>query len=404
MTLAVFLLCYLGIAFGRFPRLAIDRTGIALLGAVAMVLIGALTPEAALAAIHIPTLLLLYGLMIVSAQLRLGGFYTWLALKVTLWIDAPAHFLFALMLVSGLLASVLANDIICLAFTPVLGAALRRRNLNPLPFLLGLAMATNLGSAATLIGNPQSMLIAQVFELNFTAFLLWCTPPSLVALLVTYGVLYALFRKKWKDPLIREEFEEPEWPPLHRWQTLKGLLAVLAVLVLLLLNQPRALSVLTVAGVLLLSRRMHTRSMLERVDWHLITLFCGLFIVVRALYLTGLPLLAVEHLAVIGVDLQNPYMLSGVAVLLSNLVSNVPATLLLLEPLRDAPDSTAYVLSLSATYAGNLLTLGSLANLIVIEQAKLCGIHIRFRDYARVGIPVTLLTLLILFAWIALMV
>jgi len=402
VTLLLFLITYAGVALGRFPRLAIDRTGIALLGAIAMVLTRALAPDEALAAIHIPTLLLLYGLMIVSAQLRLGGFYTWLALKVTQWIDAPARFLFALMMLSGLLASVLANDIICLAFTPVLGVALRRRKLNPLPFLLGLAMATNLGSAATLIGNPQSMLLAQVFDLNFLDFLLWCAPPSLLALLATYGVLFLFFRKKWADPLVREDFVEPVWPALQRWQSLKGLLATLAVLGLLLCNQPRALSVLAVAGVLLLSRKMHTRPMLALVDWHLITLFCGLFIVVRALHLTGIPAMAVEQLAAAGADLRNPFLLSLVTVLLSNLVSNVPATLLLMDALRGAPGQTLYVLSLSATYAGNLLLIGSLANLIVVEQAKSCGIHIRFRDYARAGIPVTLVNLLILFAWISL--
>jgi len=400
VTLFLFLITYAGVALGRVPRLTIDRTGIALLGAIGMVLVRALTPEEALEAIHIPTLLLLYGLMVVSAQLRLGGFYTWLALKVTLWTDAPARFLFALMMVGALLSSVLANDIICLAFTPVLGVALRRRRLNPLPFLLGLAMSTNLGSAATLIGNPQSMLLGQVFDLDFVDFLRWCGPPSLLALLATYGILWLLFRRQWADPLERGDFEEPVWPVLQRWQSLKGVLATLAVLVVLLCGLPRALGVLTVAGVLLLSRRMHTRAMLALVDWHLITLFCGLFIVVRGLYLTGLPASAVEQLAAAGADLRNPYLLSLVTVLLSNLVSNVPATLLLVDPLRGAPDSLVYVLSLSATYAGNLLLIGSLANLIVVEQAKSCGIEIRFRDYARAGFLVTLVNLLILFAWI----
>jgi len=402
MTLIIFLLCYSGIALGRFPRLAIDRTGIALLGAIAMVLSRAIGPDEALSAIHFPALLLLYGLMIVSAQLRLGGFYTWLAFKVVQWVDEPARFLFLLMAVSALLASVLANDIICLAFTPVLCVALRRRRLNPLPFLLGLAMATNLGSVATLIGNPQSMLLAQVFDLNFSAFLLWCAPPSLLALLATYGVLFVYFRKQWADPVSREDFEDPVWPVLRRWQALKGLTAILAVLTLFLLNQPRVLSVLTVAGILLISRRMHTRPTLALVDWHLITLFCGLFIVVRAFHLSGLPAQAVAGLSGVGADLENPFHLSLIAVVLSNLVSNVPATLLLLDSLHGTPDTTLYVLSLSATYAGNLLLLGSLANLIVVEQANRFDIRIRFRDYARVGIPVTLINFVILFGWIVL--
>lgn len=179
-------------------------------------------------------------------------------------------------------------------------------------------------------------------------------------------------------------------------------MAAALVVTLLLLNQPRALSVLAVAGLLLLSRRMHTRPMLALVDWHLITLFCGLFIVVRGVHLTGLPAEGVARLAERGLALANPYQLSLVTVALSNLVSNVPATLLLASYLEGAPDTLAYVLSLSATYAGNLLTIGSLANLIVIEQAKSRGVSIGFMDYARSGLIVTGVNLLVLFGWIAL--
>lgn len=402
MIPAIFFLTYLGVAMGGFPRLAIDRTGIALLGAIAMVLLRALTPEEAMAAIHVPTLLLLYGLMIVSAQLRLGGFYTWLALKITRWIDQPRRFLLLLMLTSGMLAAILANDMICLAFTPVLCVAIRKRQLNPLPFLLGLAMATNLGSAATLIGNPQSMLIAQVFGLEFAAFVRWCAPPALLGLFAAYGVLLLCFRNRWAAPAPPRALAEPDWPAFHPWQSGKGLAAVAVVMTLFLLNQPRALSVLTVAGALLLSRRMHTRPMLALVDWHLLTLFCGLFVVVKALTLSGIPGAAMQALAAGNVSFDNPYTLSVLALLFSNLVSNVPATLLLLEPLREAAPETAYVLSLSATFAGNLFLVGSLANFIVLEQAKPYGVEIRFRDYARAGLPVTLVNFAILFSWIRL--
>jgi Na+/H+ antiporter NhaD/arsenite permease-like protein len=399
MILFLFILTYAGVAAGGIPRLAIDRTGVALLGAIAMTAVRAISPEEALDAIHFPALLLLYGLMILSAQLRMGGFYTWLALNVTQWSERPATFLLALMLTGGLLSPLLANDIICLAFTPVLCIGLRRRNLNPVPFLLGLAMSTNLGSAATLIGNPQTMLIAEVFDLGFTDYLLWCAPPSLLALFATYGMLCLLFRNQWTTVGESPAPPEPDWPPLDRWQTLKGLLATLLLVLLLILNQPRVISALVIAGLLLLSRKMHTRKMLALVDWHLITLFSGLFIVVRAFYLSGLPEQILAGLAGHGIQLDTPHTLTLTAVLLSNLVSNVPATLLLLEPLAEASRETAYLLALSTTYAGNLLPLGSLANLIVLEQAKTCGIRIRFRDYARAGIPVTLLNLCILLLW-----
>ena len=400
MPLVIFLFTYAGVAMGRFPRLTLDRTGIAILGALAMVLDGAITPADAMNAVHVPTLVLLYGLMIISAQLRLGGFYTWLALKVTRWIDRPARFLLILMLVSGLLAAVLANDIICLAFTPVLAVALRRRRLNPLPFLLGLAMATNLGSASTMIGNPQSMLIGQLGSLSFRSFLYWCAPPSLLCLAVTYGILLLLFRGRLAADNASGPFEEPAWPSFNRWQSSKGIAAAVIVVVLLLGGFPRELSVLTLAGALLLSRRLHTRAMLGLVDWHLITLFCGLFIVVRAFNGTGLPGQALEWLAVRGLPLTNPYLLSITSVLLSNLVSNVPATVLISPHLPADQPAVWYVLSLATTYAGNLFTIGSMANLIVIEQASPFGIRISFGDYARTGVIVTAANLVILMGWI----
>ncbi|MCK7478656.1 MAG: SLC13 family permease [Candidatus Moduliflexus flocculans] len=180
-----------------------------------MVVFGVLTPGRALGSISLGTLLLLYGLMVVSAQLRLGGFYTWLAVRIASMAGNPGKFLFVLMITSGLLASVLANDIICLAFTPVLAVALRRRGMNPVPFLLGLAMATNLGSAATIIGNPQSMLIGQTARtviprvpvLVRTA--LPCVPSS------TYLILRLVYRKRFFNS-VPETLKEKKWPEFNR--------------------------------------------------------------------------------------------------------------------------------------------------------------------------------------------
>ncbi len=404
MGVLIFFLTYLGVAVGRFPRLAIDRTGIALLGAIAMVVAGTLTAEEAFASVHLPTLLLLYALMIVSAQLRLGGFYTRLARDLTAWMDRPAFFLFLLMIVSGGLASVLANDIICLAFTPVLAVALLRRGLNPIPFLLGLAMGTNLGSASTIIGNPQSMLIGQMARLDFGRFFLWCAPPSFAGLLATYGLLLWLYRGKFYLPPTDNagsESQETHWPLYNRRQTIKGLIAVAVVIGLLFSPFPREWSVLAVAGVLLLSRQMHTRSMLGLVDWHLITLFAALFIVVRGLNATGWPERIMSVLENSRFSWHHPYPLSVLTIVLSNVVSNVPATVLLCHHIPLGDPVRWYVLSLSATYAGNLLPIGSMANLIVMEQAVPFGVHLSLREYARAGIPVTLVNLAILILWIA---
>ena len=215
-------------------------------------------------------------------------------------------------------------------------------------------------------------------------------------------MLLLLFRGKLQTVIAGEPFGEPAWPPFNGWQSFKGLAAAAAVVILLLAGLPQALSVLTVAGALLLSRRMHTRTMLGLVDWHLITLFCGLFIVVRGFNQAGLPGQGLEWLASRGFPLDNPYLLSLVSVALGNMASNVPATVLTSPHLPTGQPVVWYVLSLATTYAGNLFTIGSMANLIVIEQARPFGIHVGFLDYARAGILVTAANLAVLAWWIAL--
>ncbi|MCS6771417.1 MAG: anion transporter [Kiritimatiellae bacterium] len=399
-AVGIFLLTYLGVALGEIPGLAIDRTGIALLGGVAMIAFGVLNTEEAVGAVDMPTILLLFGLMVLSSQFRLGGFYTHVALQLTRFMDRPALFLWGLMVVSALLSAVLANDIVCLAFTPVLCWSLSRRGLNPLPYLLGLAISSNIGSAATIIGNPQNMLIGQVANLSFLHFTLWCSIPSVFALAAAFAILVGLFRGAWmaKGPAI----PKGDWPDYDRRQSAKGLVVTALLIASFFTSVPRELSALVAAGVLLCSRRMATRSIMGLVDWHLITLFIGLFVVVRGFENTGWPAYIVETLRAHGIHLDAPMVLAGLSAVLSNLVSNVPAVMLLTKFIPTSPPEPWYVLALASTFAGNLITIGSIANLIVIEQAKQSGIEISFADHARAGIPVTLASFAILYAWIAL--
>ena len=399
-ALVIFVVSYLGIAMGRIPGLAVDRVGIAILGAIAMVAFGSVSPQEAVRCIDFPTLCLLYGLMIISAQLRLGGFYTAVAEKVLGFSDHPRLFLLVSMLLSAVLSAFLSNDIICFAMAPILAYSLKRAELNPVPFLLGLAVSSNIGSAATLIGNPQNMLIGQVGHLSFEAFFLWAYMPSCLSLVAAFGIIVMYYRQN----LIIEKIEtingnDMALPQFDCWQTIKGILAVVVLVGLYLTDIPRDLSTLSVAGSLLLSRKMKSRDMMALVDWHLITMFCALFIIIHGISLAHLPERVLEFLSQKGFELTQPAFLTGVSVVLSNLFSNVPAVMIVIPCLDQAIPEPWYILAISSTFAGNLFLLGSIANLIVVEKASNHDVVISFKEHARIGIPVTLLSLLVLVVW-----
>jgi Na+/H+ antiporter NhaD/arsenite permease-like protein len=381
---------------GEIPGLALDRTGVALLGALVLVASERVTPAAAWAAVDVPTLALLFGLMVVSAQLRLGGFYAWVTRRIVSAEVAPATLLAAVVGAAGALSAVLANDIVCLAVAPLLVEGCLRRKLDPLPFLLALACAANVGSAATLIGNPQNMLIGQTLRLSFAGFLADALVPALVGLGVVWLLIRLGVRGRWASD---REAPAVETPPFDAWQTAKGL-AILALLVLGFLFAPVPREVLALGGaaILLMSRRMASRDLIGLVDWHLLVLFIGLFVVNHAVAEAGLTERASSSLRAAGVDLADVRFLFPVTVVLSNLVSNVPAVMLLL-PHASHP-LAGPVLALASTLAGNLLIVGSIANIIVVDQAAALGVRIGWREHARVGIPVTLATLALAAFWL----
>jgi len=402
MTAAIiFCLAYLGIALGKIPGLMIDRVGVALLGAIGMVVFGVVPLESAVKSIDLPTILLLYSLMILSAQLRLGGFYSFVVLKIVPLYRHPRLFLLAIMLVSALLSAVLANDIVCFAFTPILALSLIEAKLNPLPFLIGLAVSSNIGSAATIIGNPQNMLIGQTGRLDFAEFFIWCGPPSLFALVAGYLILLGIFRQRIYDQGEEMRLERRQSrPPFNRWQTAKGIFAILILMALFFTPVPREISAISIAGVILCSRQIKTKDIMGLVDWHLITLFCCLFVIIHGISREDYLNRIVHQLGDMGIDLHNLPILTGISVVFSNFFSNVPATMLLIPFLDPGVPGQWYSLAVSSTFAGNLFLLGSIANLIVVEQALSFNIRISFWQHAKIGIPVTLVSLLILLLWI----
>lgn len=404
---AVFAVVYLGMFLGGLPRLKLDRSGVALLGAIAVIGLSGLPVEDAARAIDLPTIVLLFAFMVVSAQMRLGGFYGAVTRRVGAMPLSRNGLLAALIVVSGALSAVFSNDVVCLAMTPVVARLCLQRGLNPLPFLIGLACAANIGSAATLIGNPQNMLIGSVLQLPFGGYVRQALPPVAIGLVLLWlwlaygpGARTASAPPVQAAPFAAVTEAPPEEPAFDPWQTTKGLVVAGALLLIFLFTDwPRDVAALVGAGLLLLSRRLHTSHFMGLVDWPLLILFMGLFVVNHAFETTGLAAQAVAWLGTQGVHLADPGPLLVASVLLSNLVSNVPAVMLLLPHLGGTGEQAGVMLALVTTFAGNLLLVGSIANLIVADLARQQGIEIDWKRHAITGIPVTLLTLAVVWAW-----
>jgi Na+/H+ antiporter NhaD/arsenite permease-like protein len=398
LPLVLFALTYLGLALGRLPGLKLDRTGFAILGAMAFLACGLVSLDEAKTAVDAPTLAVLFGLMLLSGQYEISGLYD----RIGAWLvsaTSPRALMAATVVVAGLLSAVLTNDVTCFALTPLLGAALLEpradgRRLDPLPYLLALACASNIGSALTPIGNPQNILIAGRQETGFLPFVVACALP--VALALLFLDWFCARRIRFLPATVSDAVAATavERHPFDRQQAIKAVLLTAAAILLFLTPVPMHLTALAVGGFVLTSRKAHSREMLALVDWHLLALFVSLFVVVHGLELSGWTTAAARALAATGADLAQPALLVPVITVLGNLVGNVPAVMLLLPFLPKAP-AVAYTLALASTFAGNALLVGSIANLIVAGQAERVGIRIGFREHLRVGLPVTAVSLLL---------
>jgi Na+/H+ antiporter NhaD/arsenite permease-like protein len=399
LSVTVFILVYLGMALGRVPGLAIDRTGVALLGLIVLLASGDLSLDEAGAAVDMPTIALLFALMILSAQFESSGFYNWVADRITHAAKNPRILLAVLIAVTGLLSAILTNDVVVFALTPLVCVGLIAQGLDPRPYLVALAGAANAGSAATLIGNPQNILIGQAGGLPFWDYLLIALPPTLAALAFTYFAVAWTWKKALAAPL-RPADPASEPPKLDRFQTIKAFVAVAALIALFLTPLPRELGALAIAGVLLLSKRMSSRDMIGAVDWHLLLLFVCLFGVTAAFAKTGLAQDGLQWLAQQGLLPDRLAVMTPLTLATSNTIGNVPTVILILKLLPGLSHGALAGLALLSTFAGNLLLTGSLCNIIVAERAAASGARLSFMDFARSGIPMTLASLAVAAWWL----
>lgn len=398
IALTIFLGTYLVLAIGRFPGLRIDRTGATIIGASLMIGCNVLTFDEAVRAIDHPTLVLLFGMMIVVANLRLSGFFRMVSAWAVRHTHRPLTLLAAIVLVSGLFSAFFVNDTMCLVLTPlVLEVALTLRR-NPLPYLLGVAMASNVGSVATITGNPQNMMIGSLSGIHYRQFTAALAPVAIMGLLLTFAVIALLFPKEFRG---RQRVELGELRVrVNRVLLWKAAVVSLGMIVFFFWGWPVATVAIVAGALLLITRRVKPEKVYHEIDWSLLAMFAGLFIVVAGVEKTSIEKDLFTFASQFRLDRIG--VLSTFSAVLSNIVSNVPAVLVFrpIVPKLADPQLGWLTLAMSSTLAGNLTLLGSVANLIVVQRARR-DIHISFWDYCRVGVPLTVLSLAAGTAWLA---
>jgi Na+/H+ antiporter NhaD/arsenite permease-like protein len=389
--LAIFALTYIGLAIGRIPGLRLDRTGMALLGAILMMIVSGDSTSQVAASVNWPTIFLLFGFFVISAQLRLSGFYDYVAVGISQRVTAPARFLVFVIAVTAVLSAFLNNDIVCYVLTPVVGAALVRKRIDPVPFLVALAAASNIGAAATLIGNGQNMMIGSVAHLDFLGYILWC--------------FVTLAGRRDEPPVLSAGDIEPAAAPysFDRYHTLKGLVILACVIGFFFTSVPREVTVLVAASIHFLSSKFQTRQLLSLVDWPVLLIFMSLFVVSGAFQETGYAAHLVAWMEGIGFDPTKPHNEVFLTAALSVLINNAPAVMVLIKIIPITHASVAYIMALANSFAGTAVMTASIANLVVVQQARQQGIVISFGAFARRGIPITLVALAGLVGWAALM-
>jgi Na+/H+ antiporter NhaD/arsenite permease-like protein len=403
IVLLILILTYIGMAAGRIAWLQVDRTGIALLAVIALLASGQMTLDDFGSAVDLPTLAFLFAMMIISAQFAESGFIDLCARTITESRRGVATLLALTVAIGGGLSAVLATDILIVAISPLLIAGAQSRGFDPRPLVIALAAASNAGSAATLIGNPQNILIGALGHLDFWTFLAICAVPAIFTLAVVFAVVWLQWRKRITQTALAATLDAPTITvhPLDRNQTIKGAVALLALLVLFATPLPREIGALIIAALLLASRKITSRRMIAAVDWPLLLLVACLFGITGALNQSGFAAQLLEFLTDHGLLPDSLLLLTPYSVLASNTIGGVPAAMLFLQLWPTAPPGVLYALALLSSLAGNLLLTGSLTNVLIAEHAERMGARLPFAEHARAGVPITIVSIGFAVFWLA---
>lgn len=381
---------------GKSPIFRVDRAGAAIIGAVATVGSGVLTFEEATLAVDFKTIIILFSLMIVVANLKLAGFFELVGETVCQRVNTKKKLLFAIIISSGVMSALAINDIICLLFTPVVLLICRKAQCNPIPHLLGVAMASNIGSAATLLGNPQNILVASLSGMTFLSYFITACPVVIIGLMAAYGAIAYCYRKELAGIFVAPI---PTHTNVHMYLIVKSMMILALVLAGYMYGYDLALVSCLGGAALLITRRVKPNKVYTSIDFNLLVIFIGLFIIVAGVEHSGLMTFLLNKLSFAG--FANMGIFAAMTLVLSNIVSNVPAVLLMkfLIPVDNA-EHWWKALALFSTLAGNFTITGSIANLIVVEIAKRDNVSVTAWDYLKVGCPLTIITIIIGIIWL----
>ncbi len=396
-SLFIILFTLYGIAIGSYPKFRMNRATIALVGAAALIFIGAIKLEEAYDAVDLNTILLLFAMMIINGNLRISGFFKLITQRIIKIAKTPSQLLSLIIISSGILSAFFLNDTIVIMFTPLVIEITITLKRNPIPYLIGLVTAANIGSSATIIGNPQNMIIGISSGISFSKYALYQTPVTLVGLIIIWIVIVIIYRTEF----IKIRFGEIEILPIKPYKPLfiKSIIASSLMIIAFFAGMSIPLAALGGAAILLITRRLKPERVFNEIDWGLLVFFSGLFIVTKSIETAGFG----RYLSLTLEPLLSQSILSFTvsSALVSNIVSNVPAVLLYRPfiPNMPIPEQAWLILGMATTLAGNLTLIGSVANLIVAETAKKYSVKLTFGEYLKAGVIITIFSIAVGVIW-----
>ena len=404
-ALIVFIVTYLLIAVNRTPWYRLKRSDVALIGAVGMIIVHALSIDEAADSIDFKVIFLLLGMMTLVAGLEFAGFFT----VVSNWLlrssGSGAKLLATIMLSSAILSAIALNDAIVLMFTPIVIKCCRRIKVNPIPYLIGLMLSANIGSIATPVGNPQNAYIVSRTGIDFLEYTMYSIPISFLCLVVAYLILLIIFRKRLMEPMETMDDRGIMRPvDTRKLEIMMGILCATFVGFILTgfydfeLYQVALVSGACSAIVILSSSfRKNADWLVGKIDWSILFFFIGLFVLIGGASHSGLISEFSSQIPGFGEgETPDVFTLSVFTVILSNLVSNVPAVMLISEMMPTTDLMLSIVLASASTLAGNTTLLGSAANIIVAERSERYGVHIDFFKFMAIGVIVTIATMAVM--------